>query len=206
LRTGGFIPKPPEIAAFRSDPIVMFYAGIRLVEAGRSEGALNVLEPLVVFGSGIFALLVACDPRLADLLPAPASSEKPPRFELSWEYFHRTSGKQSDGGWNLQTNTSVQGLIPITECMRQCVLRMKGTKALDIYPEALILLDGEPTARFTVNSEAWSDYLLPIERAPTGPHLLEVRFTNDYYYPKDGSDRDLYFQSCTLVDTNGVTP
>ncbi|MBN2054796.1 hypothetical protein JW905_07730 [bacterium] len=115
--------------------------------------------------------------------------------------FTATAGEVVNGGRVLTTNGSIHGAISLRGNDVIC-LTLRGTAARGIWPEALILMDGRKVAALDVRGDHWREYEFRVSVAP-GVHHLELMFTNDYYYPKDDEDRNLYMSRCCVVDTTG---
>lgn len=70
------------------------------------------------------------------------------------------------------------------------VLFLRGNPAEDIWPFAVIRLDGRVIGRTFVRSAEWMPVVLYPEMAP-GERILSVQFTNDFINPRTGADRNL---------------
>ncbi len=80
-----------------------------------------------------------------------------------------------------------------------CYLRLevRGQKALGLGPMCEVMLDGELVAK-TLLEEDWVYLYLP-PPLQVGLHQVKVEFTNDFYAPSLGQDRNLFLGSIALI-------
>lgn len=80
----------------------------------------------------------------------------------------------------------------------EIVLVGRGTPGKGEYPRLVVALDGQMVGEIEVDSEEFDEKSLLAEM-PEGSHILSVALVNDYYDPTTGEDRNVWFQSVTLV-------
>jgi len=97
------------------------------------------------------------------------------------------------------TNGRVEAPIWLPQAGRyEVVLRGRGTPGKGEYPKLVVALDGKALGEIEVDSEEFDEKSFLAEM-PEGDHTLSVALVNDYYDPITGEDRNVWFQSVTLV-------
>jgi O-antigen ligase len=81
-------------------------------------------------------------------------------------------------------------------------LRAKGQKALGVGPYLVIRLDDVVIGKTMLTTDQWQSLVLAPELRP-GEHVLSVEFTNDFYAPDIGQDRNVLLGDLEVIPRAG---
>ncbi len=112
------------------------------------------------------------------------------QFVIEAEKMEHETGKEFPDGWELTTNGKIAAWVALPAGTYKITCTARGSHAQWIWPLCLIKMNGENIWEFSADSYIWKNYAIT-RFLDSGAYLLELFFTNDFYYPKDDEDRNL---------------
>lgn len=108
-----------------------------------------------------------------------------PQPNLAWFRKERDHIYMGTGGY-------VEAQIKVAKSGRYRIgVWARGTAAKGVYPIVALELDGKVLGQVECRSDDWSVHFVTAD-LPEGTHTFRLRFTNDFYDPVAGEDRNLW--------------
>ncbi len=165
----------------------------------------NVADVLTTTPTHVEQYLAAAELLVADLFYQPVVEQT--SIDVDASLLIGTTGRAESGaGWLLWSNGFLEETTEIGISGRWMLqVRAGGTSAAGVAPEVVVEVDGSVvlTESISAPSDAPEEIAVELELG-AGPHVVTVRFTNDYYDPGLGQDRNLFVAGWTLTGPIGL--
>ncbi len=107
-------------------------------------------------------------------------------------------GGAISGGWNIWSNGYISNGVTLTPGNYRMDIVAKGQLAGSQLPNMRIRINGGVVSNTSVGATSWTTYSVNVTITQSSNNL-EVGFTNDYYNPGKGQDRNLHVDKVTFV-------
>jgi hypothetical protein len=165
----------------------------------------NVADVLTTTPTHVEQYLAAAESLMADLFYLPLV--EPASMVTDASLLTGSAGRAQPGeGWLLWSNGYLEEVSQIEVAGRWLLeVRAGGTSAAGVAPEMVVEVDGAVVLTESIVAPSGLPEEVSVElELGTGPHVVTVRFTNDFYDPALGQDRNLFVAGWTLTGPIGL--
>lgn len=123
--------------------------------------------------------------------------------QVAWEAERCTSGRRLYAiGWH--QNDTAEYLMKLGGSESRLLLRGRADSPGPV--NATIFIDGLParTVSWTAGNDCTQDVAVELPSVPYGTHAVAVRFTNDFWDPARGLDRNMYLESLVVLPSTSL--
>lgn len=165
----------------------------------------NVADVLTTTPTHVEQYLAAAEQLMADVFYLPLV--EPVSVVVDASLLTGSAGRAQPGeGWLLWSNGFLEEVSDISVAGRWLLqVRAGGTSAAGVAPVMVVEVDGLVVLTESIDAPSGVPGEVSVElELGAGPHVVTVRFTNDYYDPTLGQDRNLFVAGWTLTGPIGL--